>query len=119
MPADLLPPTFGFPRTQSTQESGPPVRPTPLPRRPKGRWFIGVLLLTACGYGAFQVYDTFFRYRAYGVITGRVLSVSPPWEGVVQYVHVRDGDTVRQGQLLMTLENTELRQRRGQLDDEL
>jgi multidrug resistance efflux pump len=78
-----------------------------------------VLLLAACAYGTYQLWDTFFRYRAHGVVTGRVLQLSPPWEGVVQYVHVREGETVRQGQLLLTLENTELRQRRAQLDDEL
>src|SRR5262249_19722246 len=94
-------------------------RPTPLPRRPKGRWFVGVLLLAACAYGTYQLWHTFFRYRAHGLVTGRVLQLSPPWEGVGQYVHVREGETVRQGQLLLSLENMELRQRRAQLDDEL
>jgi multidrug resistance efflux pump len=78
-----------------------------------------VLLLAACGYGAFQVWDTFFRYRAYGTVTGRVVNLSPPWDGVVQFVHVREGDSVRQGQLLLTVASTPLRQRRAQIDDEL
>jgi multidrug resistance efflux pump len=119
MPIDVASPALGFPRTVAPKASGPAARPTPLPRRPKGRWFVGVLLLAACAYGTYQLWHTFFRYRAHGLVTGRVLQLSPPWEGVVQYVHVREGETVRQGQLLLSLENTELRRRRAQLDDEL
>jgi multidrug resistance efflux pump len=52
-------------------------------------------------------------------VTGRVIEVSPPWEGAARSIHVREGETVRQGQLLMTVANTELQQRYAQLQDEL
>jgi multidrug resistance efflux pump len=112
------PPTFGFPRPETTPGAEPIARPTPLPKRPKGRWFIGMLLLAACGYGVYQVWDTFFRYRAYGTITGRSIQLSPPWDGLVRSIHVREGDEIRQGQLLITLDNSELRQRQAQIADE-
>jgi multidrug resistance efflux pump len=112
------PPTFGFPRSDPPSGPEPIARPTPLPKRPKGRWFIGVILLGACAYGGFEVWDSFFRYRAYGTITGRSIQLSPPWDGLVQYIHVREGDQVAQGQLLVTLDNSELRQRQSQVADD-
>lgn len=114
---------FGFPQTPAYPSVAAPhqtiARPTPLPKRPKGRWFIGVLLLSSCGYGAWQAYDSFLRYRAYGVVTGRVVQLASPWIGEVTAFHVREGDVVRQGQPLLTMESMEMRQRLSALGDAL
>jgi multidrug resistance efflux pump len=109
---------IGFP--QGATSSRPDLAlPTPLPKRPKGRWFVGGLLLTVVAVAGYNVWDSYFRYQAYGVVTGRQIDVSPPWEGALWYVHVRDGDKVRQGQLLVSVENVELQQRHAQLGDDL
>ena len=117
------PPNYGFPRSPSAPTVAPPnqtiSRPIPLPKRPKGRWFIGVLLLGSCAYFGWQVYDGFFRYQAYGVVKGRILQLSPPWQGELTAFHVREGDTVRQGQPLLTMDNSDMRQRLSALGDEL
>ena len=114
---------FGFPQSPTFPSVAAPqqtiARPTPLPKRPKGRWFIGLLLLSSCGYGLWQAYDSFLRYRSYGIVTGRVLQLSSPWIGEVASFHVREGDVVRQGQPLLTMESTEMRQRLSALSDEL
>ncbi len=114
---------FGFPQSSTFPPVAPPqqtiARPTPLPKRPKGRWFIGLILLGSCGFGAWQAYDSFLRYRAYGVVTGRILQLSSPWIGEVTAFHVREGDVVRQGQSLLTMESTQMRQRLSALSDEL
>jgi multidrug resistance efflux pump len=111
--------TVGFPRYTPAPGAKPLARPTPLPRRPKGRWFVAVLLLTACGTAAYQVWHSFFRFQAYGTVTGRVVQLTPPWDGVVQYLHVAEGQQVRQGDLLITVDNSELRHRHAQLGDDL
>jgi HlyD family secretion protein len=90
-----------------------------MPKRPKGRWFVAALLFSSCGYGLFSVWDAFFRYRAYGTVTGRTVQVSASWPGSVAFLHVREGEKVRQGQLLVTLESPELRDRKSQLQDEI
>jgi len=85
-----------------------PQRPTPLPKRPKGRWFVGGILLTVLLGGGLVVWNTFFRYAAYGVLEGRVLDVAAPSDGVVVGLHVREGDRVEPGQLLVSLQNLNL-----------
>ncbi|HXG09520.1 MAG TPA: biotin/lipoyl-binding protein [Gemmataceae bacterium] len=125
MPANPLPQPdppplpLGFPQHGKPDRPAPVAKPKPLPHRPKGRWFVGALLLACCAFAGYQVWNTFFRYRAHGVITGRVVTVSPPWEGMVQGCLVREGDRVRQGQLLLTVDNLELRQRVAQVGDEI
>lgn len=110
---------FGFPRQKIDQPPAPAARPTPPAKQPKGRWFIGAVMTAALLFVAQGVWRSYFRYAAYGTVTGRSIEVPPPWEGVVQYVHVREGDAVAQGQLLLTLDSVELRQRHAQLADEL
>lgn len=94
-------------------------RPTPLPKRPKGRLFVGFLLLTLCLLIGYLIWDWQFRYEAHGVVQGRVLRVSPPWDGNVSALHVREGDLVRQGQLLLTFESTRHQQQLAKVADEL
>ena len=118
-PATAAAPPLGFPAQATNGRVEAIVRPTPLPKRPKGRWFIGLILAGCCAFAMYQVWDSFFRYQAYGVVEGQTILVSPPWEGVIQYIHVREGDAVRQGQVLVTMENLELKQRFHHLGDEL
>src|SRR5262245_6290656 len=103
------PASLGFPQLPSRHSPEPAARPTPLPKRPKGRWFVGLILLGFCGSAGYQVWQAYFRFQAYGTVTGRTVQVSSPWDGVVRYLHVRPGDKVRQGQLLLTLDNLALR----------
>jgi multidrug resistance efflux pump len=118
-PANGAPAPLGFPRQRVNQAASPPAPQPPVPKRPKGRWFIGITLLVLCSFAAYKVWDSFFRYQAHGTVQGRIVQLSPPWDGVIQYVHVREGEEVRQGQVLMTVDNVELRQRQLQLTNEL
>lgn len=112
-------PLLGFPQNVAVARPNTIARPTPLPKRPKGRWFVGVVLLTLVGVAVYTVWNSYFRYQAYGTVIGHLIQVSPPWSGVLQYLHLQEGDTVRQGQVLLTVDNIELRQRHAQLGDEL
>lgn len=97
----------------------PPVMSATPPRPPKGRFFVVGMVLTVLGFGAFRVWDSFFHYTAFGVIEGRTIDVPAPVTGLVRYVHVREGEQVRQGDLLLTLNQHELELRLGRLDDQL
>lgn len=106
-------------QTEGAKPQAPSTRPTPLPKRPKGRLFVGLLLLLLCAALAHYVWDWRFRYEAHGVVQGRVIEVSPPWDGNVSAMHVREGDSVRQGQLLITFKSTQHQQQLARVQDEL
>lgn len=89
------------------------------PKPPKGRFFVVGMVLTVLSLGAFKVWDSFFRFAAYGVIEGRTIEIPSPVKGQVRYVHVQDGERVRQGQLLMSIDQRDVEQRLGRLSDEL
>jgi HlyD family secretion protein len=80
---------------------------------------MGILLLAGSLCTAFNLWNAFFRFEAFGVIAGRTIELAAPWSGEVRYMHVREGDQVRQGDLLVTLDNVELRQRVATLSDDL
>ncbi len=103
----------------SVRTKSPTVHSATPPKPPKGRFFVVGLVMSVLGFGAFNVWNSFFRYSAYGVVEGRTIEVPAPVTGVVRYVHVQNGDRVRQGQLLMTLDQHEIEQRLGRLGDEL
>lgn len=106
------------PAARGATAQTPATRPTPMPKRPKGRLLVGVFLLLICGTGAATIWNSVFRYQAYGAVTGRVVELCAPWGGVLQTVHVREGDVVLQGQLLATVVNPELdRQIAAKLDE--
>lgn len=83
-------------------------QPTPLPKRPKGRLFVGSVLCCCLAVAGYQIWETFFRHQAHGTIAARVISVHPPWDGVLAEQHVQEGEHVRQGQLLATVSNFDL-----------
>lgn len=94
-------------------------RPTTVAKRPKGRLFVGGILFCIFGAGVYGIWDSFLRFDAYGHITGRVIHVPSPQGGNVRALHVREGDHVTQGQLLMSVESLELNHRMARVGDEL
>lgn len=112
------------PRTDRVHPAPPPratptVQPTPLPKRPKGRLLVGTFLVSLCAIGGYTVWNSLLRYEAYGVVQGRVIDVPPPWEGVVQSLLVREGDSVRQGQPVATVQSLDLEHDLARTGDEL
>jgi multidrug resistance efflux pump len=99
--------------------NNPQAKPTPLPKRPKGRFFVGGLVLAVILYCAFVVWTTFFRYQAYGVLQGRVIDVAAPCDGIVAELHVREGQFVHKGDSLISLESLPLKQQLARNHDEL
>lgn len=67
----------------------------------------------------YAIYAAFFQYKAYGVVSGRLIHVGAPWDGTVSNWQVRDGDLVEQGQVLAVIGNIEMEHRLQTLDDEL
>jgi len=76
-------------------------------------------MIIACGGGAFTVWDSLFRYRAYGIVTGRIIEVAVPIEGVLTSLYVKEGDTVRQDTQLARVVDLEFEQQLARVTDEL
>ena len=115
--------TAGKPNKNSAGNSPP--QPTakrsgpPLPKRPKGRLFIGsMFLMVAVGLGH-TIYNSMLRYSAYGQVVGRRIELAVPWPGVVQSIHVREGDQVEFGDLIARIDSLEMRQKMDEIDDSL
>jgi multidrug resistance efflux pump len=106
-------------RAQPGTASGAATHAAPLPRRPKGRLFVGTLLVSVMGLLGYLVWNALLRYEAYGVVEGRIVKIASPFDGVVRAVYVRDGDSVEQNQVLATVENIDARQQLARLQDEL
>lgn len=120
---------IGFPRspsetppqagTKDPKPSAPPNRaaahPKPLPKRPKGRWFVTTVILSIVLFVVRTVWCEFLAYQAFGEIEGRVLALSPIASGTLTAIHVRDGEYVQAGQLLAFLENHDLERERLKL----
>ena len=87
--------------------------------RPRGRILIATLMIAACSMGAFTAWDALFRYQAYGVVTGRIIDVSVPMDGVLNSVLVREGDIVRQDAQLAKVVDLEFEQQLARVTDEL
>lgn len=87
--------------------------------RPRGRILIAVLMIAACSTGAFTVWDSLFRYQAYGIVTGRIIDVSVPMDGVLTSVLVCEGDVIRQDAQLAKVVDLEFEQQLARVTDEL
>ena len=108
----------------SAQSSRPvPAQPVasgpPLPKRPKGRLFIGGVFLCAFVALGYAIFNSTLRYTAYGEVLGRRIDMAVPWPGVVESLHVREGDHVQRGDLIARINSLKLRQRIEEIDDQL
>lgn len=107
-------------RTSSENVPQRQVTPAPAPKtRPRGRLLIAGLMFAACSGGILTVWDSLLRYQAYGVVTGKIIDVSAPIDGVLKYVHVREGEDVRQDSRLATVHDLEFEQQLERVADEL
>lgn len=97
-----------------------PARPAPqVSARPKGRLVVAAILLFCVGTVSYFLWSTFLRDAAYGVVTGKVTALSPPWSGTLTAVYVLAGDTVRQGDVLAIVDDPELQASIDRLSDDL
>ncbi len=96
-----------------------PVKPAAPPKQPRGRLFVVSLVVAVLAFGGHKAYEALLRYSAYGVVAGRSIEVPATVDGLVKFVHVEEGETVRQGQLLLTLHSPDLLRRVERLDDDL
>jgi multidrug resistance efflux pump len=95
------------------------VRPTPLRRPSKVRFLAaGLLMVVTCG-AVYGVWETCYRYQAFGVVTGTIIEVSPAIDGQIRFLHAREGDEVAHGQLLVTLADLDTEQQLERIYDDL
>jgi multidrug resistance efflux pump len=123
--------TIGFPNSESgqsgqragTRQENRPAAPMrssrPAPKRPKGRWFITLFIAAIAIVTGSKIWNQFGQNQAYGIMQGRVLEIRAPWNGIIESLHVRDGQFVEQGQLLATINNFEFKNERLRLKHEL
>ena len=108
------PPSLRSPASGSDVSRG-----VPPAKRPKGRWFISsclALLFLAVGY---SLWNELWHYQAHGVVDARIVQLAAPAAARVASVHAREGQEVRMGDLLVTLDRPELLQQIDRTRDEL
>lgn len=106
-------------KTSASVEPTAPAAPRTPPQRRSGRLLLAGLMFAACSAGIATVWDSLLRYRAYGVVTGRIVDVSAPIDGVLQSVHVREGDEIRQDSRLALVSDLQSQQQLERVADEL
>jgi multidrug resistance efflux pump len=129
-PAQELSRSIGFPQSacahSKPQDIGvrtPASKPTAaakhLKKRPKGRWFVTVVIGSLIGFVAINLWNELGKYQAYGELQGTVVRVSPVVAGRVHSTSIQEGDCVQAGQLLAKIDVRELRVERRRMNNEL
>lgn len=107
----------------SPESTAAPVATAATPRTPptrrSGRLLLAGLMFAACSAGIATVWDSLLRYQAYGIVTGKIVEVSAPIDGVLRSVHVREGDEVRQDARLCMVSDLQFDQKLERVADEL
>ena len=93
--------------------------PTAPPHRPRGRLLIALLMFGACAFGIFTVWDSFVRYKAYGVVVGRTIDVSSAISGEVSLESAYPGAVVEKNATLARVSNLEIDNQIQSVADEL
>jgi len=107
-------PTQARSRSEARSRSAPP-----MPNRSKGRGFLLFLFLTLFGCAAYFAFSNFLRVESFGIVDGQMISVAAPWEGTVERWLVSEGDEVKQGQILVEINNLLTENQIDALGDEL
>ena len=107
--------SVGFPRSQTTgslpaDTSASLSSATPSSRklRPKGRWFVSLVLGSLIIFVVYGLWHEFFHFTAYGQLTGHVIALPAKAEGVVKTLPVQEGDYVTKGTVLATVDARKL-----------
>ncbi len=103
-----------LPSVTSQARSAPP-----LPKRNKGRFFVGTIFFSVFATIMYGIWTVFFQYQSYGIIQGRLITVSSPFDGVVTHWQIKEGEEVSQGQLLAEIKNLGIRHELEELLDDL
>ncbi len=122
--------SVGFPKSNNTSGDSSNLRgmtPSfngiaksgPLKKQAKGRWFISCVIFSFVGFISYSLWNELGRYQAYGEIEGTVIQVAPIAAGRIATVEVREGDFVRQGQLLAVVDTRELQMNMRKIRSEL
>ena len=112
-------PATGACPSAEPEPTAAPAAPRTPPARRSGRLLLAVLMFAACSAGIATVWDSLLRYRAYGVVTGRIVDVSAPIDGVLESVHVREGDDIRADSRLAIVADLQSQQQLERVADEL
>ncbi len=91
----------------------------PLKKRPKGRWFVTLVIGSLLAFVALNLWNELVRFQAYGELQGVVVHLSPTVSGRVNSTAVEEGDSVQAGQLLAVIDVRELRTERRRMNNEL
>ncbi len=97
----------------------PPSSERPSVQIPLGRIAAGLALMSVLGVAAYSLWDACFRYSAFGVVTARMIHVTPAVEGTIAEVTIEEGDFVREGQVVAKLHNLRLEHQLARVRDEL
>ncbi len=90
----------------------------PLRKRATASHLVALLLGGIASYGGLQLWQAFIHHDPFGTVVGRTLEIHSPHSGIIRRVYVDDGNAVRQGERLFSIDKLVLRQQLERLRDE-
>lgn len=93
--------------------------PDPSAVRPKKRLLPALVVVLFTFSAGIAIWNSFFRYRASGIVTATTIELSLDDEGLMQETVVSEGMQASKGELLCVLENQTLREKFARIADDL
>ena len=92
--------------------------PGQIPPR-KGRKVAIFIVSALLGFSFYKVWDSYFRYESFGVVESDIIGVYSPIEGFVDEMQVREGGTVRQGDIVSRVVSSDDQRSLQKIEDEI
>ena len=92
--------------------------PGQIPPR-KGKKLVIAAVLAAVCYGSYNIWNTYFRYESFGVVSANVVGVYSPIEGKVQRLEVTEGMSVEAGSYVAKVTNSNDYRELLKIEDEI